>query len=111
VPILKGGEIIAVPRQFRMIVYPNPFSGITHISYQLHEPAFIEVNIYAMNGQIIRTLVQEQQQAGTYEMVWDGKINDNKALASGIYFCRLEAAPVDKKGEFIRQNRKMILIK
>jgi hypothetical protein len=111
VPILKGGEIIAVPGEFRMVVYPNPFSGNTHISYQLHEPAFVEVNIYAMNGQIIRTLVQEQQQAGTYEVVWDGKINDNMALSSGIYFCRLEATPVDKKGEFIRQNRKMILIK
>jgi hypothetical protein len=110
-PILKGGEVITVPEQFRMLVYPNPFSGNTHISYQLTEPAFVEVKIYAMNGQIIRTLVQEQQQAGTYEVVWDGKINDNMALSSGIYFCRLEAAPVDKKGEFIKQNRKMILIK
>lgn len=84
--------------------YPNPFNSATTISYGVSEITHIELTIFNILGQKIRTLVNCTQPAGSYQIQWDGRDNAGRNVASGIYLYRFKA------GEFV-QIRKMILMK
>ena len=89
--------------------YPNPFNPETWIPYQLSEPAEVTLRIYAINGELVRTLALGQVPAGIYQSrtraaYWDGKNNVGESVASGIYFYTLTA------GEFT-STRKMLIRK
>lgn len=71
--------------------YPNPFNPDTYIPYQLATPANVTITIYAINGQIVRTLALGHQAAGVYTgksraAYWDGRDQFGAQVASGIYF-------------------------
>jgi len=94
-----------LPQSFALFQnYPNPFNPSTTIRYQLPEGSKVELTIYNSLGQQIRTLVEEDQQAGVKSAVWDGRDKFGKAVASGIYLFRIRAA------NFV-QSKKMILLK
>ncbi len=89
--------------------YPNPFNPETWIPYQLAEPAEVTLRIYAINGELIRTLTLGHQPAGIYQnrtraAYWDGKNTLGEPVASGVYFYTLTA------GEF-KSTRKMLIMK
>ncbi|MGH7599676.1 MAG: FlgD immunoglobulin-like domain containing protein [bacterium] len=83
--------------------YPNPFNPATTISYSTARPGQVELKIYDSLGKLIRTMVQEYRAAGAYSVVWDGKNDAGRQMASGGYFYELSI------GEF-RSTRKMILL-
>lgn len=70
--------------------YPNPFNPSTIIYYELPESGRIEIKIYDILGQEIRSLLNKFQKNGTYNIIWDGKNNWGTAVAAGIYLCRLK---------------------
>ena len=72
--------------------YPNPFNPETQIAYTLSETGPVELAIYNVLGQRIRTLVQEVQAAGRYQVVWNGRNENGGSVASGIYLYRLSSA-------------------
>ncbi len=78
--------------------FPNPFNPHTVIAYQLPEPSGVRLTIYNAAGQIAEVLVEKDQNAGFYQVLWDAN-----GFASGVYFYRLEA------GSFVR-TRKMVKI-
>ena len=78
--------------------YPNPFNPSTIISYQLPQQSNIELVIYNMAGQIVTSLVSEQQSAGSYQYEWNAG-----GLASGVYFYRITA------GEFVKVKKLLLL--
>lgn len=82
--------------------YPNPFNPETTIEYQLPRASRIEVAVYNLAGQLVRTLRQAQQSAGKYKLSWDGKDERGNNVATGVYLYRLYA------GEF-SATKKMIL--
>ncbi len=89
--------------------YPNPFNPETWIPYQLAVPADVTIRIYAMDGNLIRTLVLGYQAAGIYQSrslaaYWDGKNEVGEPVASGTYFYTLTA------GEF-SSTRKLLIRK
>ncbi len=84
--------------------YPNPFNPMTEISFDLPEPQKVELVVYAVDGRRITTLKSGQMPAGRHTVTWTGRDDAGERVASGIYFCRLEA------GAF-RQTLKMTLIK
>ena len=89
--------------------YPNPFNPETWIPYQLSEPADVTLRIYAVNGELVRTLALGHKPAGIYEsrtraVYWDGKNDVGESVASGIYFYTLTA------GDFTA-TRKMLIRK
>jgi len=98
-----GGE---KPQSFRLEQnYPNPFNPNTIISYSLPQTSGINIIIYNMLGQKIRSLVDElNQSAGTYTTQWDGRDDAGKQVPSGIYIYRMWV------GEFV-QSRKMMLLR
>ena len=87
----------AVPQQTRLLAnYPNPFNPETWIPYQLAKSAEVTLTIYAVNGQLIRTLALGHQPAGNYQRqsraaYWDGKNALGEPVASGVYFYTLTA--------------------
>ena len=66
--------------------YPNPFNPITQIEYGLPEEADVTLTVYDIMGRQVKTLVDQQQQPGRYEVSLDGS-----GLASGNYIYRLRA--------------------
>lgn len=70
--------------------YPNPFNPTTAISYQLSNISSVNLSIYNMLGQLVKTLVAEKQPAGSYTVSWDGTNASGKTVAGGAYIYRLQ---------------------
>jgi membrane-bound inhibitor of C-type lysozyme len=84
--------------------YPNPFNPETIIDYQVPARGQVELVIYNMLGQKIRTLVNENKPAGTYNVLWNGKDDSGNRVATGIYIYQL-------RGTNALITKKMMLIK
>ncbi len=82
---------------------PNPFTPVTKIGFELAQAGRVELAIYSVEGRLIRTLINEDRQAGSHEAIWDGCDAEGKKVASGVYFYKL-AAPG------IAESRRMILL-
>jgi hypothetical protein len=85
-------------------VSPNPFNPSTTISYSLDKPGLVRIQIYDVSGRLVRTLINKPQEAGSYDIAWDGTDSQGAALASGVYFARFA-------GVGIRQTHKLLLLK
>ena len=86
--------------------YPNPFNPATTIKYALPQAADVELTVYNVVGQAVRTLVAEHQSAGRYVVEWDATNDSGHSLSSGMYFYHLQAGG----GEF-HEVKKMLLLK
>jgi flagellar hook assembly protein FlgD len=85
--------------------YPNPFNPSTTIGYELPDDnTQVRLIIYNMTGQITKTLVDLNQNAGVYKVVWNGTNNSGARVSSGVYFYRMTA------GKFV-QVKKLLLLK
>jgi len=73
--------------------YPNPFNPIADIAYTLDVSEKVEVQIYNVSGQLIRTFDLGYQPAGDYSVRWDGRNENGDMAASGVYLYRIEAGP------------------
>ncbi len=70
--------------------FPNPFKTNTKIQFSITNPTHVALKIYNSNGQLMRTLLDETRETGTYNIVWDGRDKQNRLLTAGVYFYRLE---------------------
>jgi hypothetical protein len=70
--------------------YPNPFNRGTQIEYELPDRGMVNIEIYNVLGQKVRTLFNDMQFAGTFEVYWDGTNDEGSTVSSGIYLCRLK---------------------
>ena len=84
--------------------YPNPFNPLTVIKYDLVESVKVELTIFDILGQEVKTLVNSFQEKGRRTAIWNGVDNFNNNVSSGIYFYRISA------GEWT-DIKKMILLK
>jgi len=82
--------------------YPNPFNPSTTISYQVPERSFIKIMVYDMLGREVITLVEEEQPAGNYKVIFNGEY-----LSSGVYIYRVVAG---KNGSVIFTNTKQMIL-
>jgi flagellar hook assembly protein FlgD len=73
--------------------FPNPFNSQTIFLLDVPEPAQVEISIYNILGQKVRTLENRffSQPVRGYRIAWDGKDEEGRNLPSGVYFCRLES--------------------
>ncbi len=101
-----------LPAKFSLSAnYPNPFNPVTRIQFSVgssqfavHSPILTTLKIYNVLGQLVRTLVNEPKEPGSYEVIWDGKDESGDEVASGVYFYKLET-------EDFSQTKKMVLMK
>jgi len=69
--------------------YPNPFNPVTIIPYNITKAGCVKINIYNMLGKQIKTILNAEQNPGTYEIIWDGKNSDGLNVANGTYIYRV----------------------
>lgn len=69
--------------------YPNPFNGRTVIQFSLLQAGRVQVEVYNLMGQKIRTLISETREAGNHLVSWDGKNDFNQQLGSGVYLYKI----------------------
>ncbi len=99
-PEEPGKEAGAVPISYSLDQnYPNPFNGQTTIRFALPQAAQVRLTLYNLRSQTVAQLVDGWRAAGFHEVTWDAA-----NLASGMYFCRIQA------GDFTA-IRKMMLVK
>ncbi len=84
----KNDKII-IPKEFSLSQnYPNPFNPSTNIAYSLPKSTQVKIQIYNINGQLIRILIDKYQEAGYYKINWDGCNEQGILMSSGTYFYR-----------------------
>uniref|UniRef100_A0A7C6AAV8 T9SS type A sorting domain-containing protein n=1 Tax=candidate division WOR-3 bacterium TaxID=2052148 RepID=A0A7C6AAV8_UNCW3 len=83
---------------------PNPFKDLTKIAFAIPSECKVSLFVYDVSGRRVRTLIDGKMQPGNYNLKWDGKDNQNRKLAQGIYFYRLQT-------EDFKATKKMVLLK
>jgi hypothetical protein len=76
--------------------FPNPFNPVTRLKFGLKEKGLVRIRIYDVSGRLVRIIIDEIRDAGSYETVWDGTNGEGRVTASGIYFCRMEAKDFER---------------
>ena len=92
VPILSGN-------------YPNPFNPETKIVFSIPEDSKVNLSIYNIKGQKVKTLINGNQEKGFHNIIWNSKDNNGKSVASGVYFYKFD---VNGKTKGVK---KMLLLK
>ncbi len=84
--------------------YPNPFNPTTNISFALPKEELVKIEVYDILGHLVKSLVNTQMSAGSYQIVWNGTDESGARVASGVYLYRMQA------GSFVTA-KKMLLVK
>jgi len=102
----KTMEYQFVPSAFRLDQnYPNPFNPSTSINYELPNYSKLSINIYNILGQKIKSLLKKgEKEAGYYQIIWDGKNDFGKKVASGIYILNFQSDQFSKSLKMVLQK-------
>jgi len=84
--------------------YPNPFNPNTTLSYSLSQADFVNITIYDMVGNTIKTITNGSQNAGLKKVDWNATNNNNEPVSAGLYIYKMQA------NEFTK-TMKMLLLK
>jgi flagellar hook assembly protein FlgD len=106
VPTSVENKAVDVPANFAFQQnYPNPFNPSTTLRFAIPVRSDVSISIYNVIGQCVETLANSQMDAGYHTVVWNAK------AASGVYFCRMNAAAVNPSGQHFQQTIKLVLLK
>ena len=89
--------------------YPNPFNPETTIEYSLSTSSRVQLSVYNILGQHIRTLVLGHQTSGIHRKIWDSTDDAGKRVVSGVYFYKLTIE--NESGQLNSYIRKMLLVR
>jgi gluconolactonase len=102
---VKEEKRSTIPDEFGLLQnYPNPFNGTTRIAFTVPYTMNVELRVYDSAGQLVKILVHEEKEAGTYSATLDAS-----TLSSGVYFAELVSITNEKA--VLIQSKKMILIR
>ena len=82
--------------------YPNPFNPETTINFYLPEDNYIEVNIYNIKGEQVRTIYKGKLHSGYQSIIWDGTNDRGVSLPSGIYIMSLNYNDMIINGKMVK---------
>lgn len=93
-----------VPAEYRLMQnYPNPFNPSTKVEFYLPKRSPVRIAVYNIVGQQVKIFFDQEMEAGSYRVTWNGKNDYGEYTPSGVYFVRLDA------GDF-SSTKKMILL-
>jgi len=96
---------VAVPDEHRLLQnYPNPFNPETRIRFELSKAADVQLYIFNLQGQMVRSLVQGPRAAGYHQVRWDGRTEKGEQAAAGLYYAVLKTTD-------FQQTIKLLLLK
>lgn len=82
---------------------PNPFNSTTTITFELPGERHVRLEVFAVDGRRVATLLDARCSAGQHAITWDGRSYTGRRMASGSYFCRLTA-----DGQVLTQRMTML---
>ncbi|HEC78032.1 MAG TPA: T9SS type A sorting domain-containing protein [candidate division WOR-3 bacterium] len=98
----RGSELSAKTTLYQ--ITPNPLRNNALIRYQIPSRQQVKLNIYDVSGQLVKTLVNEIQNPGSHEVVWNARDAQGAQVASGVYFLKLTTGDTT-------ETQKILLIK
>jgi glucan phosphoethanolaminetransferase (alkaline phosphatase superfamily) len=103
---VENGKLLAnTIKSFSLLQnYPNPFNPSTTIEYQIPKAGNVEVKIYNITGELVKTINNGFQNSGSYKVNWNSKNDFGQRVASGIYLFQV-------KYENIFLTKKLMLLK
>ncbi|MDK9699602.1 MAG: T9SS type A sorting domain-containing protein [bacterium] len=84
--------------------YPNPFNPTTTISYSMPKRGNVEVNVFDLQGRLVRNLLQAEQMPGEHQVMWDSRNDVGAPVSSGTYFYQVRV-------DGVSGTKQMILLK
>jgi predicted outer membrane repeat protein len=105
VTMVPSGGFDSVPITMLHQNHPNPFNPQTTIAFEIPKQEVVSLRVFDMAGRMVRSLITaEPQTPGRHEVVWNGRDDSGRQVASGTYFYRLEAGSYS-------ETKRMVLIK
>ncbi len=102
---LRNQSVAVLPDEITLYQnYPNPFNPSTTIRFFLPKQATVSLNVYSVTGRKVKTLIDNESRIGLNSVVWDGKDEFGKSVATGIYLYSLKTSNM-------QINKSMLLIK
>jgi hypothetical protein len=102
---IEDGDLAAAAERTLTQNYPNPFRGATRIRYAARAGEPADLTVYDVAGRKVKELASgTSARSGWVEVEWNGRNESGKAVASGVYFCVLEAGDT-------RETRRMLLLR
>lgn len=87
---VKDEKMLNVIKSFTLLQnYPNPFNPTTTIVYELPKAGIVDVKVYDINGRLVRSVLEEHQEMGVHQILWDSKNDAGASVASGVYFYQI----------------------
>ena len=83
--------------------YPNPFNPSTNINFSIPEPARVELVIYNVLGQKVKTLINDNMSSGFHHVLWKGVNDRGVSVSTGVYIVKIKCK------DYV-QTRKMIMM-
>jgi len=103
VDVDEDNGLVRPPDSFKLYAnYPNPFNPFMTIKFQVPFSVHVELDIYNVLGERVRTLMDQHCAAGLHSVTWDGVTDDGLLAPAGLYVCRM------KSGEYV-SSRKVVL--
>ncbi len=91
-----------IPNGYKLLNnYPNPFNPSTRIAFEIPQEENVTLKIYNINGELVRTLLNNNLSAGRYEQIWNGKDEAGNYVVSGVYIYRITAGQFDKSANML----------
>ncbi len=81
--------------------YPNPFNPVTKIAYSLKQAGHYSLEIFNLQGKLIKTLVNEFGYPGNYSIIWSAEDDSGQKVASGIYIYTLKSDGIVKSNQML----------
>jgi hypothetical protein len=86
-----NGNLDITPVILNSSNYPNPFNPETTISYNIPKKGNVTVDIYNIKGQKVKSLLNEEQEAGKHSIIWKGNNDKGQKVSSGTYLYRVKS--------------------
>jgi hypothetical protein len=84
--------------------YPNPFNAGTTICFSIDKPAWVNMTLYNIQGQNVRTLMARKISNGDHQIRWEGELENGQPAPTGVYFIRLNIEGMIKQNKLLLIN-------
>lgn len=103
---------IDLPEKYKLVgAFPNPFNPETSINYELPRLSQVEMTIFNMLGQKVKSFYVNSQNAGTHDIMWNGTNINGTRVPSGVYVVHFKATSLEGKDEVYEKSYKVTLLK
>ena len=102
---ISADDAVATPSRFSLrAAWPNPAVSAVNLAFSLPRTGTVHLRIYDVAGRLVRVLHEGEASSGETVRIWDGRRDDGRSAAAGVYFARLQ-------GEQRTLTRKVLLVR